>query len=313
MQWKFLNWFYQTQHKPPPKETGKGLSHIIEGAKKIELVVRQKTESLLTSQYKSKFRGQGMQFANIHVYQYGDDVRHIDWRSSARSQQMYVKKFEEERDLEIICAVDISGSLSFGSQAMEKREVVTMALASIILSAAKNKDRISLMLFTDKVEDYLPPKKGRKHAMRIIEKLLHFQPKSKKTDLTLALQSLSATAKHRAVILLASDFSGPMNTTHLKHLAKKHDLIAMHVFDPRENSIPNVGLVQFQDLETGKNLLVDTSSPGFQKKFSEEQKLRMDTLRTCLQSSGATVMNLSTDKDPSEEVLRFFYQRRKYR
>lgn len=323
MQWKFLNWLKDTKNKfsntlftiDQPEVFNKpnsDIKSIRKKIKKIEFITKQKTSSSLSGQYKSRFRGQGMQFSDIQVYQYGDDVRHIDWRTSARSQQVYVKNFEEEREINIICAMDISASNAFGSQTLNKRETLALGLASIALTAGANRDRIGLLLFTDQIEDYIPPKRGQKHALRLVNEILTYNPKGKKTNIDLALKALASITKQKSIILLASDFNEKINKHYLNRLSRRHDLIALHAFDPREQAIPSVGLLQLKDPETGETLLVDTSSSSFQNNFSQEQKKARENLYKYLQATGASIIPLPTDQDPSDKIIQFFQRRKQF-
>ena len=323
---KFLDWlkdaqtaaarvapiFDEAQNDDELRESGKApLSDIAKRVKRIEIATRKKADVVMTGQYRSRFRGQGMQFSDVRVYQYGDDVRHIDWRSSARSQQTYVKTFEEERELNVVLAVDVSASTAFGSEASNKRDTLALALASIAFSAAKNRDIVGLMMFSDQVERYVPPRKGRKHVLRILDEMLNYEPKRRKTDINIAIKALPGLLRHTSVIFVASDFSSPLNKNQLKRLAAKHDVIAIHVTDPRELDLPNIGMVQVQDPETGQSLVLDTGSGSLRRKFQQAQQRWHTEVDEFLKSAGASVIRLSTDRDPAADLMAFFETRKR--
>lgn len=326
MQFKFLDWFKRATTAPKEessvirtwedfydlRESGRApLSEIAKSVKKLEIIAKRKAESVLAGQYKSRFRGQGMQFADTRVYQYGDDVRHIDWRSSARSQQTYIKTFEEERELNIILLVDISASNYFGSQNYTKREAAANAIASIAFSAASNRDQISLVLFTDRIERVIPAKKSKKHVLRIIEEILAFRPEGKATNINMALKTANSLAKHSSIIVLASDFMDRIDTNLLRQTTRKHDFIAMHIIDPRELSLPNVGIVQVQDPETGEEAIIDTNSVRLRKKYAEEQSRWHSSIDQMIIRSGGDFFRIHTNSDPSQEVMQFFARRKR--
>lgn len=326
MQFKFLDWFKKISIDTAPakesvhtwedfydlRESGRApLSEIAKTVKQMEIIAKRKAESVLAGQYKSRFRGQGMQFADVRVYQYGDDVRHIDWRSSARSQQTYIKTFEEERELNIILVVDISASNYFGSQNYTKREAIANAIASIAFSAASNRDQVSLVLFTDRIEKVVPAKKSKKHVLRLIEEILAFRPVGKATNIDIALKTANSLAKHSSIIILASDFMSRINTNLLRQTTRKHDFIAMHIIDPRELALPNIGIVQVQDPETGEEAILDTSSTKLRKRFAAEQTRWHDSIDQLIIRSGGDFLRVHTHKDPSREVFEFFAKRKR--
>ncbi len=294
------------------RESGKApLTDLAKKVKEIEIATKKRMSTLLSGQYKSRFKGQGMQFSDFRVYQYGDDTRHIDWRASARSQQTYVKNFEEERELNILCVVDISASNFFGTQGATKREMLCLAIANIAFSAIANNDRVGLILFSDAIERYVPPKKGRKHVLRIIDELLSFKAQQKGSNLVGALQFAASIAKHNSIITLASDFFAPFEKRNLSSLAKKHDLIALHIHDPRDIQIPKVGLLELEDPETGETLLIDSNSSWVQKELTASQKLRLKETWDKIQQSGSSLVKLKTTEDPAKSLNQFFHARRK--
>ena len=302
MWWKFR----KEGSKEPTKNN---ISDVARKVKHVELTTKKHSSTQLLGQYRSRFRGQGMQFSDFRVYQFGDDVRHIDWRLSARSQQTYTKVYEEERELNIICAVDISASGVFGTHGETKRDLLSLAIATIAFAAISNSDRVGLLLFSDQVERYVPPRKGKKHVLRIIDELLSHKAKHRGTSLTKAMQFLAGVARHNSIVILASDFYAPLERKKLNLLAQRNDLIAMHIHDDRDLELPAIGLAELIDPETGESLLIDCSSKIVQKNFSLEQKKRLQHTTQALQRAGASVISLNTKNDVSREVGAFFRRR----
>lgn len=294
------------------RESGRApLSEIAKRVKEVELVTRKKSSAILSGQYKSRFKGQGMQFSDFRVYQYGDDTRHIDWRTSARMQDTYVKTFEEERELNIFFAVDVSGSGNFGTSDLSKREAMAIGLACIGFSAINNGDRVGLVLFSDRVERFVPPKKGRKHILRIIDEILTFQPVSKGSKINSALEFLSTSLKHGTVLVLASDFFSSVEKKKIDLLARKHDFICLRATDARDLDLPNVGLLRVEDLETGESLVINTASASFRKQYNEDQRAHRAQVEQLLRKSGAELLDISTQDDPSRILRSFFHSRKK--
>jgi uncharacterized protein (DUF58 family) len=275
----------------------------------VELVTKRKTSALLSGEYKSRFKGQGMQYSDSRVYQYGDDIRHIDWRTTARMQDTYVKTFEEERELNILFAVDVSASGNFGSTGASKREMAAIALACIGFSAIANNDRVGLLLFTDKVERFVPPKKGRKHILRVIDEVLTFRPESKKSDMNAALTFLTSALRQGSVLVLASDFFLRFDKKKLEHLSRKHDLIAIRSVDPRDLNLPDVGLLQVEDPETGESLLLSTSSSQVRKEYAQSQRQLRERIEQIIRKGGASLVDLPTQEDPAKVLHQFFRSR----
>lgn len=297
----------------PPSVPSLTLAEILRKLRLIEIQSRKSSNVQLAGEYKSRFRGQGMQFADVRAYQYGDDVRHIDWRTSARSQLTYVRTYEEERQLNVIVACDISGSANFGSQQYSKREAAALALATIAFSAIANRDLVGLLLFSDQIETFIPPGRGRRHVLRLLEAILHRPAKSHRTDINLALQTIPHLVKHRSVVVLASDFDGSINRYSLKKLAAKHDLICLALEDPREQLLPNVGLVQVQDPETGEALLLDSSSKQVRKQYAEVRARQRLAMENVFRSTGAAFVPITTDGNPVQQITDFFLRRKRWR
>lgn len=296
------------------RESGRApLSEIAKKVKEVELVTRRKSSAILSGQYKSRFKGQGMQFSDFRVYQYGDDTRHIDWRTSARMQETYVKTFEEERELNIFFAVDVSGSGNFGTADLSKREALAIGLACVGFSAINNGDRVGLILFSDRVERFVAPKKGRKHILRVIDEILTFQPVSKKSNVNSALDFLSTSLKQGAVLILASDFFSPVEKKKIDLLSKKHDFICLRATDARDLELPDVGLLRVEDPETGESIVINTASASFRKQYSDDQRAHRGAIEQLLRKSGAELLDIFTHDDPSRILRSFFHSRRKRR
>jgi len=317
MWWKFL--------KPPTEDAadqdratseiraeGRApLSEIAKKVKEVELVTRRKSAAMLAGEYKSRFKGQGMTFSDSRVYQYGDDIRHIDWRTTARMQETFVKTYEEERELNIVFAVDVSASGGFGSTGLSKRENLAIGLACLGFSAISHNDRVGLVLFSDTVERFVPAKKGRKHILRLIDELLTYKPASKKSDLDPALNFLSSMLKHGSVIIFASDFFAQFDKKKLQILAKKHDFICLRATDPRDAELPDVGLLRVEDPETGENVLLSTSSPGVRKAYADSQRKLSNHTADILKKSGASLVDIATHADPVHALRNFFHPRKR--
>lgn len=287
------------------------LSEIARKVKEVELVTRRKSAAMLSGDYKSRFKGQGMQFSDSRLYQYGDDIRHIDWRTTARMQEAYVKTFEEERELNIMFAVDVSASGGFGSTGASKRENLALGLACLAFSAIAHNDRVGLLLFSDAVERYVPPQKGRKHVLRLIDELLSHEPKSRKSHLDPALDFLSSALKHGSVIVFASDFFADFDRRKLQMLARRHDFICLRATDPRDTELPDVGLLRVEDPETGESMLLPTSSPGTRRAYGSSQRALSARIAETIRRAGASLVDIPTGSDPAQELRAFFHPRRR--
>ena len=287
------------------------LSEIAKKVKEVELITRRKSAAMLAGDYKSRFKGQGMQFSDSRLYQYGDDIRHIDWRTTARMQEAYVKTFEEERELNIVFAVDVSASGGFGSTGLSKRENLAIGLASLGFSAISHNDRVGLVLFSDSVERFVPAKKGRKHILRLVDELLTYEPKSRKSDLDPALTFLSAMLKHGSVIIFASDFFARFDKRKLQVLARKHDFICLRATDPRDQELPDVGLLRVEDPETGESMLLATSSAAVRKGYAESQRKLGARVTDVIKKAGASLVDIPTHSDPVQALRQFFHPRKR--
>jgi uncharacterized protein (DUF58 family) len=252
---------------------------VLKKVHQIEIRTTGIVNSVLAGAYSSSFKGQGMEFAEVREYVAGDEIRSIDWNVTARHGTPYIKKFTEERELTVILVVDASSSGDFGSQGEMKGEVMATLSALLAFSATNNNDRVGLLIFTSQVEMYIPPKKGRKHVLRVIRELLYFKPRERGTNLALALEYLNKILNRRAVVFVVSDFETGDFEKPFKALARKHESVAITVWDPREREIPDVGFIELEDAETGEIILVDTSDEDFRKTFKKEAQKESSVLK----------------------------------
>jgi uncharacterized protein (DUF58 family) len=282
---------------------------ILRQVKLIELRTRGLVNSLFTGEYRSVFKGQGMEFSEVREYQPGDEVRTIDWNVTARMRRPFVKRYIEERELTVMLAVDLSGSERFGTVKRFKSELATELAAVIAMSAVRNNDRVGIVLFTDRIEYVLPPRKGRKHVLRILRDILTFEPVGKGTDIAGIASYLARTLSQKTIVFLISDFDAPNVERPLKILAQRHDVVAVTVEDPSERDLPDVGLARFVDPETGQTFEIDTSSrkvrEGFARQINEEREARKHLLRRL----AIDEVPVRTDGNYIEPLLKFFRSR----
>ncbi|PWB25373.1 DUF58 domain-containing protein [Flavobacterium sp. HTF] len=282
---------------------------LLKKVRKIEIKTKRLSNHIFSGEYHSSFKGRGMTFSEVRQYQYGDDIRNIDWNVTARYNEAHVKVFEEERELTMVLMVDISGSESFGSKNQFKKDIVTEIAATMAFSATQNNDKIGLILFSDNVELYIPPKKGRSHVLRIIRELIEFEPKSQKTDIAQALKFLSGTQKKKAIVFMISDFMSENYEQTLKIASKKHDLTGVRVYDIREEKIPNLGMVTMLDAETGKTQLVDTGSKTVRMNYEKHYQDRLNYFKDTFRKSGAGIVNTRVDENYVTKLLGYFKSR----
>jgi uncharacterized protein (DUF58 family) len=282
---------------------------VLRQVKLLELRTRGLVNSLFTGEYRSVFKGQGMEFAEVREYQAGDEVRSIDWNVTARMQRPYVKRYIEERELTVMLAVDVSGSERFGTRRRFKSEVASELAAVLAMSAIRNNDRVGALLFTEQIEHVVPPRKGRRHALRLIRDILAFEPAGRATDIAAATEYLSKMLAHKAIIFLVSDFLGADFERALKLLAQRHDVVAVSVEDPSERILPDIGLVRLIDPETGESLDVDTSDPAVRLQFETQVGGDSDRRRHLLRRLAIDEIAVSTDRGIMEPLLRFFRSR----
>lgn len=285
-------------------------AEILKKVKRIEIDTKRLVNNVFSGEYHTKFKGQGMTFADFREYVAGDDVRSISWALMARAGKPYIKTFEEERELTLMLMVDVSGSQHFGSKNFFKAEIVAMVAATLAFSATKNNDQVGLVLFSDDVELYVPPKKGKAHVYRILREILYFKPKSTKTNMSNALNFVRGVLKKRATIFLLSDFQDKDYDDALKYLEKKHEVIAGLIQDEAEFNFPDVGLIDLQDAETGETILVDTSSPVFQEEMKTKFKNEFNRFSQKLKKTGVDSFTFQADDDYHKALLAFFKRRK---
>ncbi|UPS92697.1 DUF58 domain-containing protein [Bizionia sp. M204] len=282
---------------------------LLKKVRKIEIKTRRLSDHIFGGEYHSTFKGRGMTFSEVRQYQYGDDVRNIDWNVTARTNEPHIKVFEEERELTMMLMVDVSGSEFFGTDSQFKNEIVTEIAATLAFSATQNNDKIGLILFSDAIELYIPPKKGRSHVLRIIRELIEFKPLSQKTDIAEALKFLSNVMKRKAIVFMLSDFMADDYRHNLKIAAGRHDISGIRVYDRHEENIPNLGMVQMQDQETGKSMLVNTASKRVRLAYSKHYNDRVTYFKESFSKSGAGVIDCRVDESYVKKLLGYFKQR----
>lgn len=283
---------------------------IIKKVRKIEIKTRRLSANVFAGQYHSAFKGRGMAFSEVREYQFGDDVRDIDWNVTARFHRPYVKVFEEERELTVMLLIDVSGSLDFGTRCQMKREMVTEIAATLAFSAIQNNDKIGVIFFSDRIEKYIPPKKGRKHILYIIRELLDFKPESKKTELNMALEFLSSIVKRQCTTFILSDFY--VRNDFLQSLSicsRKYDVVAIQVYDIRARELPDVGIMRIVDAETGFEQYIDTSSKKLRVAHQQYWMNRQSILHETFNKSNVDYISIATNEDYVKSLLVLFKQR----
>ena len=282
---------------------------LLKKVRKIEIKTRRLSDHIFSGEYHTSFKGRGMTFSEVRPYQYGDDIRAIDWNVTARYNEAHVKVFEEERELTMILMVDISGSESFGTKNQFKKDIVIEIAATMAFSATQNNDKIGLILFSDQIELYIPPKKGRSHVLRIIRELIEFEPQSHKTDVAQALKFLSNTQKKKAIVFMISDFmSGEYEQT-LKIASKKHDITGIRVYDIREEKMPNIGMVSMQDAETGDVQWVNTGAKTVRLNYEKHYQDKINYFKETFRKSGSGIVNTRVDESYVTKLLGYFKSR----
>jgi uncharacterized protein (DUF58 family) len=282
---------------------------LIKKIRQIEIYTSRMVDASFAGQYESVFKGRGMEFDEVREYMPGDDIRTIDWNVTARTGRPYIKRFVEEREMTVIFAVDLSASGDFGTVNKAKNELAAEFCAVMAFAAAKNNDKVGLLIFSDQIELYIPPKKGISHMLRLVRELLYFKMPKRKTDISQALDYLAKVVLKRATVFLVSDFIETDFKKPLSLLNKRHDVIAVSVRDRAEIALPNVGLIEITDAETGEITLVDTSSRQFRNKYSSTSAERFDNLKTMLRTINVDCINISTDKPYIQDLVRFFHMR----
>ena len=288
-------------------------SALLKKVRKIEIKTKGLSNHIFAGEYHTAFKGKGMAFSEVREYQPGDDIRSIDWNVTARYNSPFVKVFEEEREMTVMLLIDVSASGNFGTQEQFKRELATELAAILAFSAINNNDKVGVIFFTNKVEQFIPPKKGKSHILRIIREVLAFEPTGKGTNIAGALEYFSAVIKKRSICFILSDFMSKEFDRPLKIASKKHDLVALRIHDTREDTLPNVGLVPMQDAETEKMLFVDTSSKKVRDNFAKNRAQATQKLRKLFPASGVDLIDITTGRDYVKPLINFFKNRGKRR
>ena len=282
---------------------------LLKKIRRIEILTRRHVDETFAGQYRSVFKGRGMEFDEVREYTIGDDIRAIDWNVTARMGRPFVKQFTEERELTVILLVDLSASGVFGSKGVSKRQVAAELGAILAFSAIRTGDKVGLVLFTDKIELYVPPAKGNRHGLRVIREILSFKPRGKGTDISDALDYLCRVQKKSAVVFCISDFFDEDFSRSMLLTARRHDLVAVNVVDDRELEMPDVGLVELEDAETGKTFWIDTSSRDFRKAYSEKANQRLENLKDDFNKAGVDKVTIKAGGDLTAPLIRFFQER----
>lgn len=302
--WTFLR--RRPPEPPPPPGAREVPPEVLEAVRRIEIRARRLVNESLSGEYHSVFKGTGVEFREVREYVPGDDVRAIDWNVTARADRAHVKLFEEERELTVMLAADVSRSGDFGSGEASRREIVAEICGVLALAAEANKDKVGLLLFSDRVELYVPPVRGRGHVLRLIRELLAWRAQGRGTDLNLPLTTLVSVLKRRATVFLVSDFWGELDDRPLRAAARRHDCVAVRVRDPRETDLPAAGLVRWEDAETGAELVVDTDDPRVRAAVRDEAAARDAALARSLRLAGVDLVDAPTDRTYVDALSRFF-------
>ena len=285
-------------------------SELLKKVRKIEIKTRGLSRNIFAGEYHTAFKGRGIAFSEVREYQFGDDIRDIEWNVTARYARPYVKVFEEERELTVMLLIDVSGSKGFGTVNVMKNDVTTEIAATLAFSAIQNNDKIGVIFFSDKIEKFIPPQKGRKHILYIIRELIDFQPENKETDISQSLKYLMNVIKKRCTAFLISDFINKDNYSDALTIAnRKHDIVAIQVFDRRETELPSVGLIKMKDAETGKERWIDSSSSGIRKMYSEWWNRRQEEMAQSFKKCCVDSISIRTEDDYVKSLLALFHKR----
>ena len=285
-------------------------SELLKRVRKIEIKTRGLSKNIFAGEYHSAFKGRGMTFSEVREYQYGDDIRNIDWNVTARHNRPYVKIFEEERELTVMLMIDVSASRNFGTISKLKKNQITEIAAVLAFSAIQNNDKIGVIFFSDKIEKFIPPKKGRTHILHIIRELIDFYPEDKQTDIEQALEYMTNSIKKRCTCFVISDFIDEHDFAHALAIAnRKHDVVALRVYDPRENQLPPVGMMYLRDAETGEQMWVDTSDKKLREAYEKYACVREKELDAIFKRSGVDVANIRSDEDYVRALITLFKKR----
>ncbi len=285
-------------------------SELLKKVRKIEIKTRGLSQNIFAGEYHSAFKGRGMAFSEVREYQFGDDIRDIDWNVTARFHKPYVKVFEEERELTVMLMIDVSGSLDFGSRGQLKRNMSAEIAATIAFSAMQNNDKIGVIFFSDRIEKYIPAKKGRKHILYIIREMLNFQPESKKTDVTMAVEFMTKVLKRRSTVFMLSDFYNKTSfQKQLQIAGQKHDMMAIQIYDPLAKELPDVGLLKVEDAETGREMIIDTSSRKLRMRHAQMWQERQQQLKNDFAKSNVDWTSIATNGDYVKAMMQLFKMR----
>lgn len=286
-----------------------GVTSLLKRVRELEIKSKRLTNHLFTGEYHTAFKGRGMAFKEVREYQPGDDIRFIEWNVSARMGHTYSKLFEEERELSVHLLVDVSASNLFGTNKQTKRDLITEMCAVLAFSAISNNDKAGLILFSDTVEKYIPARKGKDHVLYMIRELLNHKPHSAQTDIQKALQFLNSTTKHKSIVFILSDFADAGYHDALRVAAKRHDVIGVQVYDPKDEKLPKVGLIQVHDAETGNIVWLDTSDAYIRQRYTNQFHKIMEDAKTVFRAGGADLMQIATGEDYVKKLQEFFIRR----
>lgn len=284
-------------------------TELLKKVRRIEIKTRGLSNHIFSGEYHTIFKGRGMSFSEVREYQFGDDIRSIDWNVTARFNHPFVKIFEEERELTVMLLVDVSQSAFFGTVNQFKNEIITEICAVLSFSAINNNDKVGIIFFSDKIEKFIPPKKGKSHILRIIRELIDFQPAQKGTNISEALRYLNNVMKKRSITFILSDFIDKNFKDALSIAGKRHDVVGIHVYDPRETELPDIGLVRVKDAESGEKIWLNTSSKKVRDIYSRQFKENLENCRTSFLKSGTDLISIKTDESYVNALLKFFKKR----
>ncbi|MBN1973641.1 MAG: DUF58 domain-containing protein [Sedimentisphaerales bacterium] len=288
-------------------------AELIKKIRQIQIYTSRMVDASFAGQYESVFKGRGMQFDEVREYTPGDDIRTIDWNVTARTGRPYIKRYVEERELTVIFAVDLSASGDFGTVNKAKNELAAEFCAVMAFAAAKNNDKVGLLIFSDRIELYIPPKKGISHMLRLVRELLYFKMPKRKTNINEAMDYLARVIRKKATVFVVSDFIESDFKKSLSLLNKRHDVVAVSVRDPAEIALPNIGLIEFTDAETGELILVDTRNRSFREQYSGSTAKQADELKNTFRSINVDCINIRTDRPYVQDLVRFFHMRHRRR
>jgi uncharacterized protein (DUF58 family) len=284
-------------------------SELLKKVRKIEIKTKGLSANIFSGEYHSAFKGRGMSFSEVRAYNYGDDVRNIDWNVTARTGAPFIKVFEEERELTVMLVIDMSGSSFFGTQSQFKNDLITEICAVLAFSAINNNDKVGVIVFSDIIEKFIPPKKGRGHILLIIRELLNFEPSGKSTNIAGALQYLNSLIKKRSICFVLSDFMAKGYEDALRIAAKRHDIIGIHITDPKEEQLPPVGLFRAIDAETGERIWIDTSDPSVRVQYAQGFRDNFQYFKSLFNKTGVDFMSVKTTESYVNALMKFFKSR----